>query len=267
MLRYKSKMSRKKAMEKICVHAIFGPHSMQPRPNTEDEVRSYFLARQTTLDRVAEECRAYQRPIPDFESATISGWRVFSSGGTRVSSLDPQGQERAYVEGAGELTIVQYLALFEKACEARDRTVERASYLDFQQAIVCGVASIEGFVNAVVEAWNARHPHDPLRDSAHQRVSLNVKLKEWIPKIRGGAKLDRSSHHWHDFATLSKIRHELTIHPKMSAYGASEIELARKVNLFRSGLAFILGALHISVGSPVPAVVINAVYMPDVEVV
>jgi hypothetical protein len=55
--------------------------------------------------------------------------------------------------------------------------------------------------------------------------------------------------------------------PSVTAYGIEEADLADKINLFRYGIAGFLGKLHVLSRQPVPAIIINAVYMPDVEIV
>lgn len=54
--------------------------------------------------------------------------------------------------------------------------------------------------------------------------------------------------------------------PKLPGQGVAYSDLAKQINAFRLGIAQLLGNLHRLVSMPVPSVIINAIYAPDVEV-
>jgi hypothetical protein len=264
MLRFKTRISKKLALEKVCAHAVAGKHNHQPRPRIEQDVKFFFATRGVDLSDIAERCRDPNQHVPLFENLIGPTWALHGSGG--ASLVDREGNEVASIKGSGELVQSTYWALFEHACLARDRAVAGSSYLDFQTAIVSGIASIEAFINVLAEIWNARNAEDLLVDSKANKVSFDDKIDQWIPKIIGNV-FDKSDRRWCNFVELRRIRDHLTIHPKVDAYGLEEGELANKINLFRYGIAGFLGKLHILSGQQVPAIIINAVYMPEVEVV
>jgi hypothetical protein len=266
MLRYKQKISKKLALEKIYTHAFAGNHGENPRPRTVQDVQTFFARHGANLDQIAELCRDPNQAIPFLENLMGSTWTALSSGTGHVSIQDQEGKRVANVQGKGQLVQSTYWALFEAACAARNRAVKDGSYIDFQTAVVQGIASIEAFVSALAEAWNAKHPNETLIDSKDSKVSFDDKINHWIPKIIGNT-FNKGDKRWSEFVELRRIRDHLAIHPKVSAYGIEEADLANKINLFRYGIAGFLERLHTISRQPIPAVIINAVYMPDVEIV
>ena len=265
MICYRDRISRKAAEEKIFAHAVAG--SMGLKPATLERVREYFAKEGREFDEAAELCRDYRKVVPLVENLVGSTWTVASSGaGSSVSAIGPDGREVGSVSGSGFLTTSAYLARFEEACEARDRAVQKNSYPALHTAVMNGVAALEGFLNFLADCWNARKPGETLGDSKAGKVSFDEKIDVWFPKITGG-KLDKSDRRWNDFVQLARMRDDYAAHPKASAYGVSEEELAEKINLFRSGIAGLLARLHVFAGVQVPGTIINAVFMPDAEVV
>ncbi len=266
MLRYKPKVSKKLALEKVCAHAFAWNHGNHPRPRTEQDVRTFFARNGADLNQIVELCRDPNEAVPFLENLMGSTWTLLSSGTGRVSLHDREGTEVVSVQGKGQMVQSTYWALFEAACKARDRAGKGNSYIDFQTAVAHGIGNIEAFVNALASTWNANHPNEPLVDSKANKVSFDDKINQWIPQITGNT-FDKSDRRWSEFVELRRVRDHVSIHPKVSTYGIQEADLANKINLFRYGIADFLGRLHIISGQPVPAVVINAVYMPDAEVV
>ena len=95
-----------------------------------------------------------------------------------------------------------YWATFEAAKSARDRSVENASFADYQVAIVQGIASIEGYINHRVEIWNRQHPDNQLIDSKQSIVRFDDKIDEWIPKMAEGKKFNKGGVNWESFKLL-----------------------------------------------------------------
>lgn len=98
-------------------------------------------------------------------------------------------------------------------------------------------------------------------------MSFENKVDIWIPKLAGGAKLDKSGTMWQHFLTLRAIRDDAAIHPKAVGFGISYGDLAKKINLYRLGIAGFLFQLHLLSYVTVPRAVIRAMYTPEVEVV
>ena len=63
------------------------------------------------------------------------------------------------------------------------------------------------------------------------------------------------------------MRDDNAIHPKLPGQGISYKDFANQINAFRLGIAQLLGNIHLPLGVAVPSVIINAIYMPDVEVI
>ncbi|MBT9143339.1 MAG: hypothetical protein DDT32_01613 [Syntrophomonadaceae bacterium] len=265
-LRYKAKISLKKSIEKISVHARWGDHRYEPRPTTNLEVAKLLVSLGSDPNRVAEECRDYRVPVPCFENLIESTWNVSGTG--KFELIDTTtGEVLDGVQGPGTIAMSTYMALFEAACRARDHAVENASYTDLQSAAVQGIASIEACIVELVRLWNQFNPNDQLIDSKHSKVSLDDKFDVWVPKMSGGAKLIKGEQHWSDFTKLRKVRDHVAVHPKVAGQAIAYAELANLINAFRLGIGGMLGHIHRHFGQIVPSRVINAVYMPDVELV
>jgi hypothetical protein len=171
------------------------------------------------------------------------------------------------VDESGKLVMSAYQAHLEAACDARDRAVEEDSPSAFQECLSQGFACLEAFLNEKANMWNKHNPENRLEDFEHKKVSLETKIKRWIPAMSGGAEIDTSVQQWSDFKKLKRLRDEHAIHPKIGGYGVAYADLANHLNAFRYGVALLLGNMHLKLGTPLPAVVINAHYMSDVKVV
>lgn len=263
-LQYRAKLSANQAADKILAHARFGNHRQSFRPNDEGELNAYFARLGINPSDVIEECRDPSRTAPDFENAIGSTWITSGDG---VAVIDDNGDVVAEAEGPGQIIMSTYQNHFEAACSARDRAVNDSSVAAFHECLSQGFASIEAFLNTAVTSWNKRLTHAPLLDSEDCKVSLEAKLIDWLPILSGGKQLDRTGHSWNDFKKLKKLIDEHAIHEKQSAYSMSYKKLARNIDCFRFGIAQLLWDMHLLLGQTVPAVIIDAVYEPDVEVV
>lgn len=264
-LQYKATVSKKQARDKICAHAMFGNHGNSFRPSSVQEVQQYFLQKGVNTDELTERCRSPQKCVPDFENLVRSTWHASGSGS--VSLVDSDGEVINEMNKPGLFIWSDYEAHFEAACAARDRAVAEDSNSAFQECLSQGFASIEAFINTQAKTWNKQHPEDKLSDSGILKVSLEKKMNEWVPKMSGGAKINKADRVWRDFKTLKNLRDEDAIHPKLQGHGIPYEDLAKHINAFRFGIALLLGNFHRLIGRYVPAVIINAVYMPDVEIV
>ena len=265
-LRYKSKISFKVAVEKIAIHAMLGEHNVVPRPTTKKEVCEWFLSRKQNPNIFAEKCRDYRENVPCFENLLGSTWEFSGSG--KVEIVDTEsGESFGEISDPGKVSFSVYRTKFEAACKARDRAVENASYDDFHDALTNGIASIGSYIAELARAWNKQNPSDQLIDSNLNKVRLDDKFDIWIPKITKGKKLNKSERDWADFVTLKRIRDQEAAHPKCGGQAISYNDLAKHIDEFRWGIAGLLGSLHRLAGQWIPSAVIDAFYMPDVEVV
>jgi len=262
-LQYKAKISKKQARDKICVHAMYGDHSNTFRPSSKQQVQQYFLRKGVNTDELTERCRDPKSYVPDFENLAGSTWHA--SG--KVGLVASDGEVIHEMKEPGLFISSNYKAHFEAACAARDRAVNEDSPSALQECLSQGFASIEAFINTQARAWNKQHPEDRLSESKTYKVNLEDKLDAWVPKMSGGGKISKTGHVWNDFKLLKKLRDENAIHPKLPGYGVPYKDLAKHINAFRFGIALFVGHIHLLLRRPVPAVVINAVYAPDVEVV
>jgi hypothetical protein len=233
---------------------------------TDADVKRQFLLNRIDFDQLVEDCRSPGRPVPHYENLIGSTWQT--TGGVEVALVDRvTGDEQHVLTGSGLVAPDNCWAIFEAACEDVQRAVARASYMDLQGAAVKGIASLEAFINARADRWNKMHPEDQLLDSRQQKVSFEDKLDIWIPRLTGGAKLDKSGTMWRDLLILRAIRDGAAIHPKAPGFGISYADLAKNVNLFRLGIAGFLFQLHLLFRVMVPRAVIRAMYAPEVEAV
>jgi hypothetical protein len=263
-LQYKSKLSKNQAKDKICAHAMFGNHGKTPRPKSPQEVQAYFLQKGVNTDRIVEECRNYKNFVPEFENLVGSTWKTE---GASVSLVDSEREVINEMKEPGLFIWSNCEAHLEAACAARDRAVAENSYSAFQECLSQGFASIEAFFNTQARVWNKQYPDNELIDSETHKVSLEDKIEEWVPVMSSGRKIDKTGKVWNDFKSLKKVRDENAIHPKLPGQGITYKAFTKQLNAFRFGIAQLLANLHLTLGLPVPSVVINAIHMPDVEVV
>jgi len=263
-LQYGAKLSTKQASEKILAHAQFGNHQQNFRPSNEGELSTYFAQLGINFSNVIEECRDSSRTVPDFEN-TVRSPRLASGDGVTVIGSPRDISVKA--ERSGHLMASSYQDHFEAACSARDKAVRQGSVAAFHECLSQGFASIGALLNTEVTRWNKRLTHSPLLAPEGCEMGLENKLTDWLPILSGDKQLDRAGHSWNDFKKLKKLRDEHAIDEKQSAHSMSYKKLARNIDYFRYGIAQILWDMHLLLGKPVPAAIINAVYEPDIEVV
>jgi hypothetical protein len=264
MLRFRQKTSRRASHDLILAFVRYGNHLNQRDYPTDADVKRQFLRNGIDFDRLVDECRSPDRPVPHYENLIGSTWQTIGS--VEVALVDRvTGDEQHVLTGSGLVAPDNCWAIFEGACEDVHRAVAKASYIELQGAIVKGIASLEAFINARVDRWNKAHPEDQLLDSRQNKVSFEDKVDIWIPKLTGGAKLDKSGAMWRHFLALRTIRDDAAIHPKAVGFGISYADLAKNINLFRLGIAGFLFQLHLLFRVTVPRAVIRGMYAPDVE--
>ena len=263
-IQYKPKLSKNQAKDKICAHAMFGNHGNDLRPKSPEEAQEYFLQKGVNTDILVEQCRDYKKFVPDFENLIGSTWQTVDAS---VSLIDSDKEVINEMKEPGLFIWSNCEAHFEAACDARDRAVDKVSYSAFQECLSQGFASIEAFFSAQARFWNKQHPDNELIGSETHKVSLEDKIEEWVPKMSNGKKIDKTGKVWNDFKILKKARGDNAIHPKLPGQGISYRALAKQINGFRLWIAQLLANLHLLLGLPVPSIIINAVHMPEVEVI
>ncbi len=122
-------------------------------------------------------------------------------------------------------------------------------------------------MNEQAGRWNDTHPSQPLIDSKTEKVSLDDKIDKWIPIMAGGRRVDKGDARWADFKVLRGIRDEAAVHIKGPVKGVSFVEMARLMNMTRTGIAGLLMHLHELFGEPVPSKIVRGVFAPDIEFV
>jgi hypothetical protein len=264
VLQYEPRLSRQDAGTKLLMYAMYGEHTNRPRPTTPEQAQALIASLGLTWDSMVESCRDYRQPVLHFENMLRGTWTT-EGGGQFVVIDNRTGRELAQLTGAGELSMFEYLAHFDAATTARDRAVERSSYADAETAVVRGFGSIEAFLAQAAHDWNERHPEHSLVDASGKRARFDQKLDEWIPILSSGRRVEKGGQHWSDMVKLKQVRDNVA-HPKRLARAVPLTETAELLNAFRQGIGAMLGHLHLLLGSPVPASILNAIHMPRVAV-
>ena len=190
---------------------------------------------------------------------------VLPPGGRSYVAIRDGYQDLARIEGeSGRLVMSQYQERFRHSVRNLERctTGEEADYGDLLSCFADGLASIEAFVNYKAEPHRSKLPRGDERI-----VALDFKLDRWIPLLSGGVSVDKSQRFWQDFREIQDIRNERQSHPKAGVYGVSDSAFCRQLNLWRTGIAVMLLALHAITGRLAPPELVKRAYMPDIELV
>jgi hypothetical protein len=250
----------------ILMFAKYGDHGDRLVFRTDADVKRYLAQRGIDFQKLVEQCRSFGENVPYLENLVGSTWTV--SYGAKAAVVDMQsGEEKCAVEGPGAIALSTYWAHAETSVKSRTRAVEASSFAELQIAITNGMASIEAFISHRAEIWNTSNPQDKLIDSFADKVSFSDKIDVWVPKMTGGRNLDKSLRNWMDFQELRKIRDDVAIHPKASGMGTSFTELAKNLNLLKTGVGGLLVQLHLLFGERIPSVIIRLFFAPEAEVV
>lgn len=265
-------ISPKEAEKMVWAFIHHGNHSRyeQMKGHPKKTIEKWFAENGQPLPRVISKCRVFfTTAVPFVENFIGSTWTILADGqGNAKASITKGFRSEPEMEVDGPGTIgVDYASKFESACRARDKAIDGASLDELHTAIIKGVASIESYVAHRVDIWNHSLVVDVrLTDSKGAKVSFEEKIKNWIPIMTGGAKLDLGGAMWVDFMFLQSIRDNDAIHAKKFAHGASFADLASALNKFKTGIADFLLQLHIIFGEASPRVVIRARFFPEVYV-
>lgn len=217
------------------------------------QVRDYYGSR---YDEVVASVQRGE-PIPGFENLLTATFHTVSPGGTIGVRVGATGEEFGVAE-AGTFTLLDYVAKFESAIEARDRALARQSLTEMETATFHGVASVESFLNYHAAAWNRYFPAQPLPKARN----VYEKIEAWVPVLSKGSVLDYRQISWDAFKEVKRFRNDVT-HSHQGSRGATLEEIAATVNLFRAGIAVPLFQLHQVFHEKVARAIIRAVYTPE----
>ena len=266
---FEDKRTRRATHDMILAMAKYGYRHQQHKFISDADVKRFFLSNGYFWDDLVDQCRKPRAIVPVIENLLGSTWRV--SGGVKAAIVSDAATENekeiVSVEGPGALTGSSYLQLFENAANNLDRCVESANFGDFQSCVSSGIASIDAYITHRALLYNSTHPYEILTDSSQNKVSQDIKIDEWIPKMTGDKKLDKSKANWQNFKRLRTVRDKLAIHVKQSAFCIGDQELCELLNLFSSGIAGLLIDLHLIFGEQIPCQIIRYSYLPDIRLV
>ncbi len=252
------------AIDKIVSHTLYGDHHHQPRPRNKNEAEIFFRKVGIDPQALIKSMRDPSENLPYFENLIGSTWEI--SGG-KAQVLNDAGEVETSVEGPGQISLNSCQSNFETSVKARDRAIRNSSYRLLYECLTFGFASIEAYFYSSAGRWNRKNPENRLIDNKSNKVPLETKIIEWIPVMSGGRSFDRTNRQWSDFKTLKRIRDRNAMHPSGSGQGMTYKKIADQLNSFRHGIAHLLVNLHLLLNTAVPAVILNAIYHPDGEVV
>src|SRR5215212_6628745 len=270
--RIADKRNRQAAYDMIVNMAKYSnrPFFIQDTFDTDEDVWRFFGQRGWDRKALVEKMRNRDEQVPFVENLIPAGLRIGGAPGSHVALRGPSEKEIDAVEGeSAQLTTSAYWSRFEQATTHLRRCVNRMDNEDFLSCLGDGIASIEAYIEHRAQRYNERRrPEEKLIDSGRSPVYFETKVKEWIPRMTGGASivLGRSKN-WSDFSYLRQYRHDYTTHPKEHAYLVSYSDLCKRLNRFRTGIAGLLLDLHILFGGGAPSAVVRYAYLPDIEYV
>ncbi len=226
-----------------------------------DDIRGYCLRRGIDYQHMIERARTYGEQIPHLENLVGSVW---TSEGAKISRVyQDTGEEEILVEGDGQYSEAYYWTAFEQAVGHLNQMIEKQAMFELHSAIERGVASVEAYISHRAHHWNRLNKDKSLHDNESEKVRLEDKLRNWVPIMSGGRRIDLGSRSWQNFAQLKSIRDKSVIHPNRSSFGMSIVEMASIANLFKSGIAESLVELHLLFQERIPAIIIKESFAPD----
>lgn len=272
-MRYKfcfdDKRTRRATHDMILTMAKYGAHHHRQKFSSDADVKRFFQFNGYYWDNLVERCRNPRAVVPLMENLIGGTWRV--SGGVKAAivtnAATDNEREIVSVEGPGTLTFSTYLHHFEVAVNNLERCVENVSFGDFQSCVSSGITSIDDYIIHRALLYNSTHPSETLNDSKENKVSQDIKIDEWIPKMSGGKKLDKSRANWQDYKKLRDIRDKVAIHSKQPALSIGDHQLCELTNLFRSGISGLLIDLHLLFNEKIPCTIIRYAYIPDIKLI
>jgi hypothetical protein len=272
-IRVKYKRSRKDTQRMILDMAKYGDHIIERREEvalaTDEDVRRFFAECGVDFFDFVEEYRDKDKRVADFENLIGRTFEINAPQGG-ASYIDESGEETVLATDgeAGSFTVPGYLSPFEQAVKDFERCVKSMRYGDFLSCVSNGVASIEAYIEQKARVYNKHNPGNQLIDNQQNKVPRDYKINKWIPIMTGGRKLNKGNQRWEHYKKLRTFRDEHQAHLKSPVLGSNNRQLAKLLNLFRTGIAGMLLELHILFGARnVPSTIIRHAYLPEVEYV
>jgi hypothetical protein len=269
-------LSAKEARMLVFYFIRWGDHSkdyLRQLPDNILEVElkqaGYDLTRQIT-----ELQENPHRAISWFENLFVGGTcEIETSPGAKVThSFLVDGVEVSNKEFEEHAVLRQaHTADFLAACIARDEAIRNRSFDSFYTAIAKGFSSIEAYFTLRTLVYNTKC-EDPSKKLSERRrkggfISLDEKIKEWLPIMTGITVDVGKSPAWDDYKFLRNIRNDVVIHPKPGAGLSTIEELADGLNCFRYGIGLIMFLLHQAFNDTIQSSIIRAMRYPTVRVV
>lgn len=265
-IKRKDKLPRRIAHELVMTTVKYGNHYYDFKFEADADVKRVFKINGIEFQELVEECRNYNSVIPFFENAIGSTFISLNDARMSIVNLDT-GQEDAVIDGPGEIAVSKYLSDYEKAHRHLNNSIDKSSFDELQSAILWGITAIESYINHRIKIWNDLNPHDKLVDSKVNKISIDKKIDEWIPRISNGKYFIKGDKCWSDYIALRNFRDTEIIHAKTSGSGMSYAKMVENINIFKTGVAGILIKLHQIFEEKIPAKIIRGYYAPEVEVI
>jgi len=267
--------TREQARELVFYFIRWGDHSDDFLRQLPDNLVEACLADQRfPLQAVIKELQTDpHRVITRFENLLTGGtWEIEASPGMKVShSLMVDGVSVKETNVKGHAILRQaHIADFDSACNARDAAIESLSFDHFYSALSKGISSLEAYLNLRVAVYNAnRSAEDQISERKPKGgyMTIDEKIKMWLPLMTGWQIDVGSSAAWSDFQYLKQIRNDVVIHPKPDAGLNTLDELADGINRFRTGIGGLMFTMNQFFGERISRTVIRAMRYPNVKVV
>jgi hypothetical protein len=263
MIRRGHRISQNKARSLIMMIAKHGNHYQ--KLDTDAEVKEFYKFNRIDFDQLVSTVRDGGL-VTLLENLAGPGFETASQGRASIRSAVVDAitnEEIAGFDGDGHLTLSPAWSRYETAERRLRDSMERNSIEDLIGAIEAGVSAVEGFIAERARAWNSVNPSAMLIDDAAKKVSFDVKLNEWIPRMSGGAKIVKGGKNYQHFAELKKFRDDFGAHIKESAHAISAQRFIRLVDLFRTGIAGMMIDLYRAFKMRVPSGMIREFHAAD----
>ncbi len=239
-----------------------------PKTITLQQLADWFARHDISLTQMVETARDPNCHIPKLENPLGSDWDFYteaSDGQASAGIVDGvTGETLTSLSHSGSLSSSTYRSKLKLALSSRQRSIDNASYQDFLTSLSDGFSSIEAFLNDRVRQWNYSHPSQRFNDSSPPYLTLDEKIRKWVPIMTGGKSLDLGTSTWNSYKRLQELRNHEAIHPDKSAQSLSYEELAKQCNEFSIGICGLLFELHRLFDVEIPSLIIRGKYSPTV---
>ncbi|KXO14242.1 hypothetical protein AKG98_318 [Moritella sp. JT01] len=246
MLNVRMKISEKQAKKLIFDLVKYSDHSNRSLTDglKNKTIEQWFEQNKYPFKRLVSDTRDWEYVVPFVENTMDS---------------------KVYISGAGIINVSDYQGEFESALEYRNTAINNADIEAYHACIAKLFVSLASYLSFKAECYNAEN-EDKLEDAQGSPVSLEEKIKLWIPILSGGKELDSSKKSWDLFQAQLAQYNEDAINPTFLAQDLSATQLAEKVNDLRGGIINIMYELHVLLSDEIKSQLVRAVYFPDVYV-